>query len=131
MTQNPKQPSATQLALQYLQEVEQERHQRKISALEEKLRDLDRQIAPYAAVNLVGTPVTDKLCGAGTVTAQTENRITVTYDGCSKTYTLSRRFSYRPSFPGDRELVEQFTRYEQLLQTRERTRRELEGLQAI
>ena len=127
----PEPLTVTERTLQMLREVEQLRHDRKAEDLRRQLTQLEQQMEPYEAISLVGRPVTDKRLGAGVITAQERNCITVAYSPEEqKRYVLSSRFRALPDFPESREVIADFTKYEQLLSAHARLTRELETLES-
>lgn len=65
--------------------------------------------------------------GIGVVASQTGNKITVHFPTVEKAFVLDEKYSARPSFENDKEIVAAFTEYERLLdRMKQISRRELD-----
>lgn len=91
----------------------------KIRALEEELLDLEKECDACEDISLLQVQVTSKEYGTGTVIGQDRNRIRVDFSGEEKSFELSRKFTNRPHFENDEEIVEIFTRYAKASSRRE------------
>lgn len=93
-----------------LEAAEAERTAR-LLALEQELSDLEQRIGDYEELSLTGVQVSFPKYGTGIVTGQTGNKITVQFPNIVKTFVLDERYSARPHFENDEEIVAAFTEY--------------------
>ena len=64
--------------------------------------------------------------GTGVVTSQTDNKITVQFPAAEKAFVLDEKYSARPSFENDKEIVAAFTEYGRLLDRMKQIKREMD-----
>ena len=62
------------------------------------------------------------------VTSQKGNKITVQFSDSEKAFVLDERYTARPSFENDKEIVAVFTEYGRMLDRIRKIRRELDSL---
>ena len=72
--------------------------------------------------------VTSNSYGAGTVVDQVINKITVQFDTVTKSFILDKRYSARPRFENDEEIVEAFTAYGAAQERIKRIREQIQKL---
>lgn len=78
---------------------------------------------------MLGIQVTDKSTNSvGTIVAQDVNKIKVKYSTCEKSYFINKKFSARPRFEDDDEIVEMFTEYDEIKEQIKRLKSELARL---
>lgn len=102
----------------------------KIVTLEQEIAELERGCNEYEDISLIGVQVTTMPYGIGTVIAQTTNKITVRFAEVEKSYILDKKYSARPQFENDEDVVSAFTEYGQIQEQIKRLQRELAKLQA-
>ena len=59
------------------------------------------------------------------MTGQKDNKITVQFSDIEKAFVLDERYSARPSFENDKEIVAAFTEYGRMLEQINKIKREL------
>lgn len=91
-----------------------------IAGLREDERALKIEMEKYEDISLLNVEVTQKQYGTGTVICQQGNLITVRFSDAEKSFYINRKYSARPTFDGDEEIVSAFTEYD-LLKSRLRT----------
>ena len=114
--------------LEQLQKEEAAKIQEQIDALEIKIQALDAQLDVYRSINLLGTRVTQKQYGVGTVVWQDVNMIRVKFASEEKAFTINAKFMFRPSFEDDTEIVAAMTDYEEKCKERNSLHKQLEKL---
>lgn len=82
----------------------------------------------YESISLVNVEVTQKTYGVGKVTEQDYNTIKVKFADVEKTFVISKRFSMRPTFENDSEIVEAYTQFEALNERKKNLTRQLQTL---
>lgn len=102
----------------------------KIDVLEQQLFNLQCKCDDFSDISLVGVQVTTATYGTGTVIDQEINRITVRFANFEKTFILDERYSARPRFEDDEQIVAVFTEYGRLQEQIKSLQRELAKLQA-
>ena len=112
-----------------LHEQELAEYREKAAALQDELHAIALAMEPIEEISLLDVEVTLPACGVGKVISQEANRITVQFPGAARSFLISSRYALRPTFEDDAQVVEAFTRYEELLHRRERLQKELDGLQ--
>ena len=101
----------------------------KIQALEQELTDLEQSISEFVDISLIGVQVTSDKYGIGTVIGQDVNKVTVRFSDTEKSFVLDKRFSGRPRFEDDEEIVAVFTEYGRTQEKMKKIRKELDTLQ--
>ena len=101
----------------------------KIDALEQEIAELERSYDGCEDISLLGVQVTAKAYGTGIVVAQEINKITVRFAEVEKTFILDKKFSARPRFEDDEQIVEAFTVYGRAIERIRRIQKELDALQ--
>ena len=84
-----------------------------IEAIEQEILELEKAGDGCEAISLIGVEVTSDKYGTGTVIYQEINKITVAFPTTEKpvTFKLDKKFSNRPRFEDDEEIIETFTVY--------------------
>ena len=83
----------------------------KISALESEIAELETQCAECEEISLLDVQVTSKQYGIGTVIGQNADMIKVRFSDTEKSFVLNQKFTARPQFENDDEVVAIFTEY--------------------
>jgi hypothetical protein len=83
----------------------------KIASIEEEIADLELSIDGCEEISLVGVEVVSSDYGVGTITEQNINMITVAFADTDKKFKLDKRYTNRPRFEDDNEIIEAFTKY--------------------
>ena len=97
-----------ELSLEELERAEKEK-QLKISELEKQIADAEKRCDEFEDISLIGVQVTAPKYGIGTVISQDVNKVTVCFNNTEKTFILDERFSARPRFENDEEIVHAFS----------------------
>ena len=104
-----KKASTKAYQLEQLREKEAQERAAKIAAVEEQIHELQVELEQYEDVSLIGVEVTQSKEGVGTVISQNGNMIKVQFPATTKTYAIHRKYSQRPTFEDDAEIVEIFS----------------------
>ena len=83
----------------------------RIQELEQELIDLEKSISEFEDISLDGVQVVSDKYGTGIVIDQKVNRITVRFPDIEKSFILDQKFTGRPRFEDDEEIVAAFTEY--------------------
>lgn len=89
---------------------ENERLER-IAALEQEITELENSCDGCEDISLLDVQVTSEQYGDGMVTAQDINKITVEFTDVKKSFVIDKKYTMRPRFENDDEIVEAFTNY--------------------
>ena len=116
--------SAEELAKQ------EEERLKKIEVLEQEIEDLERSCDGCEDISLIGVQVESKQYGLGTVTAQDINKIKVQFADTEKSFILDKKYSARPRFENDEEIVAAFTQYGFAQEKIKSLQKQIEGLQS-
>ena len=73
---------------------------------------MENALAACREIKLEGTPVTMPKYGQGTIIRQDLNKSRVRFDQTEKAFVLDTRYTVRPKFAGDDEIVAKFSLYE-------------------
>lgn len=109
-----KKESIKEYSLQMLREAEEKEKAEKAQALENEIHALKIQMDQYADISLINVEVTQKTYGVGIIIGQERNKITVKFDNIEKVFMIHKKYSMRPTFENDTEVVEAFTVYSDL-----------------
>jgi len=90
---------------------EKEERQREIKELEAQIEKLELSCNNFEDIPLLGVQVTTTKYGTGVVIWQEINKIKVRFKDVEKAYILDERYSLRPSFEDDDQIVSAFTQY--------------------
>ncbi|WP_458460547.1 hypothetical protein [Paenibacillus sp.] len=104
--------------LEKLRQAEAEKIQKEIEEIEAQIQALDIQLDLYRSINLVGVQVNEKHYGVGTVVAQNVNTIKVAFADGERAYIVNKKYTMRPTFEDDVQIVEAMTDYEQKMKQR-------------
>ena len=97
-----------------LREKERLEKQARIDALNEEIHRLELEADAYSEISLIGVQVTQAQNGVGTIISQERNKIVVRFTACEKSYIINRKYSGRPTFEDDEEVVDAFTEYDNI-----------------
>lgn len=102
-----------------------------IESIEQEILELEKNCDGCEDISLIGVEVTSDKYGAGTVIAQEINKITVAFPASEKpvTFKLDKKYSNRPRFENDEDIVESFTVYGRAQERIELLRKKLKRLQ--
>lgn len=109
-------------------EKEAEERLHRISEIEDAIHALDVQMELYEEISLLDVEVTEKTYGIGTVIAQDGNMITVRFSDKTTSYIINKKFTLRPRFENDDEIVEAFTKLDNLKEQKRKLEKELNNL---
>lgn len=124
-----KKESIKEYTLAQLREKEQAELDAKRNAILDEINQLEMEISSYMDIDLIGVQVSEKDTGkTGTIIAQQMNKITVQYEAGIKKYSINKKFTSRPRFEDDEEIVEAFTEYDDKTKELDRLYKELEKL---
>ena len=101
----------------------------KIAVLESEIVELESSYDGCEDISLIGVQVTSNQYGVGTVVAQDINKISVQFEQVSKTFILDKKYSARPRFENDDEIVEVFTKFAYAKEQIKKLRQQIEALQ--
>ena len=99
-----------------LAEKEREERERKILELEDRRIILQREINEIGEISLEGVSVSSAKYGNGIIVKQDEehrSKVTVEFPDKTLNFKIDKKFSARPVFEDDAEIVEVFSRYNQ------------------
>jgi hypothetical protein len=113
-----KQEAIKAYKLEQLRQAEAEKLREEIESLEAQIQAMDIQLDLYRSINLVGVQVNEKRYGIGTVVSQNVNTIKVAFADGERSYIINKKYSMRPTFEDDVQIVEAMTDYEQKLAER-------------
>ena len=100
-----------------------------MTSLETKIHELEVQSEQYENISLINVEVFSAEHDKGIVTFQNGAYITVQYTDCAKKYEINRKYSQRPTFENDEEIVDALTEYTALLQHIKKLQTELERIE--
>ena len=106
-----KKQSLKAYTLQQIREGEQKERESEIAAIQDEIRTLEVQLEPYESISLVNVEVKQATYGTGVVIRQNINMITVRFSQVEKVFQIHKKFTMRPTFENDEEIVEAFTEY--------------------
>lgn len=124
-----KKPGKKELSEEELAAIEEERIA-KINALEEECTDLEQSIQNFVEIDLSGVEVTSGRYGIGSVISQTGNQITVQFEDGVKTFVLDEKYTARPRFEDDEQIVSAFTQYGRAKERINKIQKELDSLRS-
>ena len=101
----------------------------RIDEIEQQITELEIGCAEYSDISLIGVEVTANNYGVGTVIEQDVNKVKVRFAETEKTFILDKKYSSRPRFENDEDIVSAFTEYGQIQEQIKRLQRELATLQ--
>lgn len=114
--------------LEQLHQAEVEKLRTKIEELETHIQSLDVELDMYRSINLVGVQVNEKHYGVGTIVSQNVNIIKVAFADGERSYIINKKYSMRPTFEDDVQIVDAMTDYELKLAERKTLETRLKSL---
>ena len=90
--------------------------QEKIDALMAEIRELEHKTEVFSEISLLNVQVHQADHGVGVIIEQKVNKIKVKYSDCEKTYYINRKYINRPTFEDDKETVDAFTEYDEIVE---------------
>ena len=100
----------------------------KISAIQSRIAELENKCSECADISLINVQVTFPKYGTGIVVEQDANRITVRFSDVEKKFALHRKYTVRPTFENDEEIVSVFTEYADAMDEINRLKSQLDNL---
>ena len=109
--------------------MEREKKRReKIQKLQSELEELERKAEACEEISLLNVEVTSAQYGKGIITAQDKNKITVQFGSEEKKYILDEKYTARPAFENDAELIRTFTEYGRIQDEIRNVKREIQKI---
>ncbi len=102
--------------------------QEKIEAIEAEIRKLECRAEVFAGISLINVQVHQADLGTGVIIEQNVNKIKVRYSDCEKSYFINRKYINRPVFENDKETVDAFTEYDEIIEQIEMLKAKLSRL---
>lgn len=127
LTHKTKKESLRDSSLAEIREKEERERQERIDAIVSEINELKMKIDMYSEISLIGVQVTQKQIGTGTIISQDKNKITVDFNTCQKTYVINRKYSARPTFEDEDEIVDAFTEYDDCCEKLYKLKKKLES----
>lgn len=100
----------------------------KLSELGQRIEELEKECAEYAAISLIGVRASVPQYGEGTVVRQELNRITIRFGDTEKSYILNEKYTIRPRFEDDERIIAAFTELARKRERIEELKREMEKM---
>lgn len=107
-----KKESIKAYTLEQIRKAEAEKRQEEIDELEAKIQTMELQLDEYRSINLLGVQVQEKKYGMGIIVEQNVNAIKVRFGEEIKSYTIHKKFMWRPRFEDDADIVAAMTDYD-------------------
>lgn len=123
-----KKDSIKEFRLEKLREQERAEKQKKIDELERQIHELEVSLEPYESISLLNVEVFQTKYGKGIIIEHENERIKVKFEDEEKSFIINRRFAMRPTFENDKEIVDAYTEYADIVMKIERLKRELVAL---
>ena len=111
-----------------LREQEAKERQEKIDSLKREIRELELSIEPFKDISLLNVEVYHKTYGVGIIVKQNINQVTIKFENEEKIFSIHKKFSKRPTFENDDEVVEAFTTYADSVSKIEKLEQELKRI---
>ena len=92
------------------------------------LQEIDAELSQYEEISLLNVEVISKEFGIGRVVSQSGSTIKVSFEKKTVSYHINKKYSHRPQFEGDEEIVAAFTEYDALIAKRDKLEKELKLL---
>ena len=89
--------------------------QEQIDAIEAEINKLECRAEVFKGISLINVQVHQSGLGNGIVVEQNVNKVKVRYNDCEKTYFINRKYFNRPVFEDDKEIVDAFTEYDEII----------------
>lgn len=96
------------------QQADEIKRQTRIEALTAQLEELREKLPDVSDISLINVEVTSKLYGVGMVIEHNLNTIRVQFSDVVKSFVLNTKYTQRPSFENDAEVVAAYTEYANL-----------------
>ena len=134
MTHQPKKDVLKAYKLERLAEAERREKEVKIAELLQKKEILENEIADTKEMSLLGVKVLHKANGEGIIVQQDDSqRSKVQVEFAEKTISLviDRKFRMRPTFEDDEEIVEMYTRYNEVWDEIKKTDKKIKAIGVV
>ena len=102
--------------------------QEKIDALMVEISELESKAEAISRISLINVQVHQPKQGVGVVIEQNGNKIKVRYADCEKEYFINRKYINRPTFEDDKETVDAFTEYDEIVEQLKRLRAQVSAI---
>ena len=103
--------------------------QEKINAIKDQISNLEKEANVFSEISLLNIQVYQKDYGTGIVIGQDVNRIKVKYANHEKDHYLNRKYFFgRPTFDNDKEIIDAFTKYDEIIEQLKRLNAQLNRL---
>lgn len=102
--------SAFQLKKEEAEEAARREEER--NKLQDEIKSLKLKASEYEDISLLNVEVYQNKYGSGTVIEQNGSRITVRFNGIEKSFILNTKYSQRPIFEDDDQIVAMYTEYD-------------------
>ncbi|WP_409967479.1 hypothetical protein RFF05_12900 [Bengtsoniella intestinalis] len=100
----------------------------KVEQLQREIHQLEQENEEFYAISLLHVQVHHKQYGVGMIIAQTGTTVMVEFQEKTTKFIINKKFSARPTFENDAEIVEIFTQYDVRTTQIERLKKELAKL---
>ena len=105
--------------------------QERIDTLMAEIESLELSLPDVSDISLMNVEVKSKLYGTGTVIEQEDNKIKVQFSDTTKTFILDRKYSMRPTFENDEEVVEAYSEFSAITERLRVLRQQLENAKSF
>lgn len=105
--------------------------QERIDTLMAEIESLELSLPDVSDISLMNVEVKSKLYGTGTVIEQEDNKIKVQFSDTTKTFILDRKYSMRPTFENDEEVVEAYSEFSAITERLRVLRQQLENAKSL
>lgn len=109
-----KKDSIKAFKLEQLREEERKIKEAKIIALQDEIHEIEVELEEFEDISLIGVEITQTQYGKGVVIGQNKNMVKIQFANEEKTFKLGNKFPGRPRFENDEEIVDAFTKYDEL-----------------
>ncbi len=99
--------------------------QEKIDALVAEINELEHRASVFAGISLINVQVYQAAYGLGTIIEQEVNKIKIRFETCEKTFIINKKYLNRPKFENDKETVDAFTEYDEIIEQLRKLRAQL------
>ncbi len=102
--------------------------QDRIDVIMAEINELERRAEVFSGISLINVQVNQIGYGVGVIVEQNINQITVRYSDCEKKYFINRKYINRPVFEDDKEIVDAFTEYDEIMEKIKKLRIQIERI---
>ena len=123
-----KKDSVKAYKLEQLREKERQELQEKIDSIDHAISELELSLDGYTDISLLNVEVYQPMYGKGIVIDQQINKIKVKFADVEKIFMIHKKYTMRPTFENDAEIVADLTYYADTVERIESLKRERERL---